>query len=178
VELTVPVVLQQTDSLSSHIDNVAGSGLVAGAQTENIELQDGGTPGTTPLTFVVSTEAVRAHVFMESAVDEPNQARWPAGTWSVLLNVSGFAGTNARIRRCYIFRVGKNGVNHGLVGATIDFNIACTFGVKTLTVVGVETWGDPLDRVQVILGMNKTAGTPTVKITPNKTVTTPILKAA
>jgi len=172
------IVFQQTNSLTDHLNNVAGSGLLPGGQTENMMLVEGGTPGSVDLFFVVNTEAIRAHVFMETALNEPNEPLWQAGTWTMRFNVRGTVGNNARIRTCGIYRVDSVGVNKGLVAGTSDLNIACSFGLKTWSMSGVESNGLATDRIQVVIGLNRTVGSVTVRIRPNQEVNTPILRAA
>lgn len=172
------IALQQMDELARDLDNTACSGLPIGGQTENIGLSAVGVPGTVDLFFVVNTEAVRAHVFMETVLSEPNQELWDAGTWTVRVNVRGTVGNNARLRTCHICRVDQTGVNKGTVASTGDLNIACSFGVKEWTLEGIESHGLAADRIQVVLGFNRTVGTVTVRIRPNQIVNTPILTRA
>lgn len=172
------ILLQQTDTLAQHIDAVGISRLVPGGQTENIELQEGGTPGTVDLFFVVNTEAIRAHVFMETALNEPNEPLWQAGTWTVRFNVRGTVGNNARIRRCFISRVDQVGVPKAMVASAPDLNIACSQGVKVWSMEGIESNGLASDRIQIVIGLNRTVGSVTVRIRPNQVVDSPILRAA
>lgn len=172
------ITLTQTDVVADHLDNRACSALALGNQTENIELRAGGPAGTVPLSFNVTTEAPVAQVFMLSAYGEPGMARWDAGPWNVRLSITGGgSGASARWRRCHICRVGNDGTNRGLI-AFGNLNVACSDGTKSVTLEGKELTGDPLDRVQIVLGFSRPAGTVTVQITPDRNIDTPILTRA
>lgn len=181
VEVVAPpgpsISLQQTGVRADHTDNVACSGLTPGADSENIKLEEGGTPGAVGWGINVTTEAIRAHLYMESAPNEPNQVLWDAGTWTVRVNVRN-DNPQVSIRSCYICRVDKVGVNKGAIGM-VFLSIPCTRGVKTWTIAGMESDGLVTDRVQIVIGMKwQGIGAQNITIRPNQIVDTPILTRA
>lgn len=164
----------QVDTVSDHPDSVACSGLSLGTGRSNRSMVESGTPGTSDKSFTVKTEAIKVHAMFETNIVAPNQPWWPAGTWTFRFNVTGHAGLSARIRRVFICRVNSSGVNLATVGSK-NVTIACSFGVKTVTVTGVETNGDADDRIYVVVGFDRIGGgNVVVKFRPNQNLDTPL----
>jgi hypothetical protein len=169
--------LQQTDTAAVDGAIAACSGRGAGAVTDNKQATSGGTPGvgTPGLTINGHATDVRL-VHFESAVNEPNNTNWDAGSWIVRLNITT-GNANVTWDECYICRVNSSGVSQATVGSLTGqaINLTST-GTYTMTISGSSQPGaSATDRIYIVLVFSNSGATPAaLNYKPSLIIDTPI----
>lgn len=168
------ITFQQTDAASA----CAPMSACAPAKTivtpiVDVAMAPGGTPGTTAETFDIAASASEYKTFFQS--DDVGQTDWPAGNWTVNLNISS-AQNNMAWTGVWICRVDTTCGTIASVGsetASVDVSAG---GIFSKTVTGAATTGATTDAVYVVcqFANSHTMTARTIGVTPSETVASPI----
>lgn len=146
----------QTDTAASFgaVQSCASHAVASGPSAKAASV--GGTAGVTPVVVTINrdTASPRSGTMVQAA---PGLALWPAGTWTVRLNVT-VANANLTISRCYICRRTSGDVSVSTVGSnTAVATSLSTTGVKSISVTGSATTGSTSDVVYIVLVYSNSA---------------------
>lgn len=135
---------------------------------------------TASRSITVTGNSSRTIVFYSPSGD-PNKTSWPAGNWTINLNVN-IANQNITWTSTCIFRVSSTGANLGTVFSGAAGAGLGTTGVKSVTVSGAAQTANATDRIAVVIVLtNAKADNQSVTIdlgnSTNDTITTPFTTA-
>jgi hypothetical protein len=170
--------LQQTDAAAIDGAMAACSGRSAAQTTDNKQATQNGTAGTTSptITLAANSSNVRG-VHFESANNEPNLTSWPAGNWTVRINVTS-PNTNITWTECYICRVNSSGVSQATVGSLTGQSLSLVSGVASMTISGSAQTANATDRVYILCVFSNSTGVQqSFNYKPNQLIDTPLTAA-
>ena len=146
-----------------------------GEATINRQAVDGGTAGTSAVTIQVNKGDTQTVI---NLTFHPNTTTYAAGDWSVPVNVTS-ANTTLEFKSVYLCRVNSSGVNQETIASITGLTTQLSGAVHTFNFTGVgEITAAAGDRVVFvgIVGMDVGVhADQTAQITPNQTITTPIV---
>lgn len=166
---------QQTDEVASCPISEACAPLTTtiSSQASDFAMRPGGTPGVTAESFDIPAGSSRYGVFFQS--DDVGQADWPAGNWTIRLNVSS-AQNNTAWDGVWVCRVDNACATVASVGSETTSVDISAGGVFSKTVSGTATTGTTTDAVYIVCRFTNSHSMTarTVGVLPNETVASPI----
>ncbi len=165
---------QQTDNAAQHGAIAACSGDTPATAVDDIELDVGGTPGTSEDTITLTPSAIARGWHMESISGEPNEATWIPGDYVIRFEVTA-ENMNVSLREVHVCRVDSSGGSPVTIGSNSVNRALGTAQVETITIAGAEDTGAASDRLYIVLSFSASGHNPaSVGLTPSQIVDTPI----
>ena len=179
------LILTETDAGSNdpYDSSSCGFPISDNSVTSSKEATSGGTAGVTAVSMTMDGLSGSFQNFLqfESAAGEPNSTDWPAGDWTVRIEITT---ANMNIDQWAIGYCRKNsaGVPQQGLGSAKDISVGFgTVGVKTITDAGLagtselatDQIGVTLSCVHFVIGKTQTFG-----FKPSQNIDTPLAGAA
>ena len=168
-------IYEQVDSAAVDGSIAACTSLLVANTEFNREVQEAGTLGSGTNDMANNATDIKRGFHFESEANEPNETSWPAGTWTVRLNVTT-GNANLDFESLDICRVDSGGTSQATIG-TLTSTVTLTSGVHTFNVTGSADAGAAAsDRFYAVGGIAidpAAHGTQTVTVTNDQLIDTP-----